>query len=200
MILLFQQKRKQAGLTRRGSWKDALHYKLRLWEERHRYKLMSWSVRGIWKLSPYICEDNGMNVNPFPDKPAFSRTSKQRRPWSDSSCRSCLIWVFSVCNEGFVEKFMLYQKMQKFPGSIHPNKNYSYEYSWGQKSSLKSRTGKGLIHSPWRHLKDIFAVKVDPDQTAAVWSGSTLFAYALSNNKHFVHSKTIIFAKKETLK
>ena len=30
---------------------------------------------------------------------------KQCRPWSDCSCRSCLIWVYTVCSDLSVQKF-----------------------------------------------------------------------------------------------
>ena len=35
--------------------------------------------------------------NPLPHRDAFERFCKQSRPRSGNSCKSCLIWVYSVC-------------------------------------------------------------------------------------------------------
>ena len=49
------------------------------------------------KLGKSNSEVISNNINPLPHRDTFSCFSKQSKPRSGSSCKSCLIRVYSVC-------------------------------------------------------------------------------------------------------
>ena len=82
--------------------------------------------------------------NPIPYKDAFYCLCKQSRPWSGSSCKSCIIRVYSVCLWKYdISDPTLVGHTSNFFVLCTNMEVYLYNYPWWVEPSMNIHEGNG---------------------------------------------------------